>query len=133
MIFYDADEYWHCEHGFGPLDFDSNGLFFRAIRDVAFVRVVTSGMTGSCLVLDFLVEEGEVQTLPVDFMVDGFPVAFSLRNGESKVEVLIEVRDVPRDIEGGFMLEIRNCHRQAGTSIFAGAEFPSLRLHRIGY
>ena len=133
MIFYDADEYWHCEHGFGPLEFDSKGRFYRAIRDVAFVRAIFPGMTGSCLWLYFLTEEGEDQTLPVEFIVDGFPMTVSSRSGESMIEVSIEGRNVRRDTEGGFVLEIRNCHPQAGDSIFSGAEFPSLRLHRIGY
>jgi hypothetical protein len=135
MIFYDADEYWHCEHGFGPLEFDSKGYFFRAIRDVAFVRVISSGMTGSCLWLYFLTEddEGEQQVLPVEFIVDGFPRAVSSRIGESMIEVSIEVGNFQKDTEGGFVLEIRNRHPHAEDSIFSGADFPSLRLHRIGY
>jgi len=133
MIFYDADEYWHCEHGFGPLDFDSKGLYFRAIRDVAFVHVISSGMTDSRLLLYFLAEEGEEKTFPVDFMVDSFPAAFSIRNGESMIEVSIEVGNVQKDTEGGFVLEIRNRHPHAEEFIFPGADFPSVRLHRIGY
>jgi hypothetical protein len=135
MIFYDADEYWHCEHGLGPLEFDSKGKFFRAIRDVAFVRVISSGMAGSSLWLYFLTEgeEGEEQVLPAEFIIDGFPMAVSSRMSESMIEVSIEVGNLQKDTEGGFVLEIRNRHSHAVDSIFSGDDLPSLRIHRIGY
>jgi hypothetical protein len=133
MNYYDADEYWHCEHGFGPLRFDSQGRFFRCIRDIAHVRVLVSGMAGDCLKLFFLQGEEEGLALHCELLVDGMALAASCFETDGVFELVVDVRGIRTDASGGFVLEIKNNTPSSEEAIFDGESRSSLRLHRVGY